>query len=124
MPGGHSIARQPLLGVLVPSPVARGMGRLLLHDLIQPSFSFLVGVALPFSLAGRLARGQSKIRMTAHALWRSLILVFLGVFLRSLEQYADQFHVRGYAQPDRPRLHVSFRAGLLLATSSVGRLWR
>ena len=28
-----------------------------LHDLIQPSFSFLVGVALPFSMAGRLARG-------------------------------------------------------------------
>ena len=54
-----------------------------LHDLIQPSFSFLVGVALPFSLAGRLARGQSAAWMTAHALWRSLILVFLGVFLRS-----------------------------------------
>jgi heparan-alpha-glucosaminide N-acetyltransferase len=54
-----------------------------LHDLIQPSFSFLVGVALPFSLAGRLARGQSKLKLTAHALWRSLILVFLGVFLRS-----------------------------------------
>ncbi len=54
-----------------------------LHDLIQPSFSFLVGVALPFSLAGRLLRGQSKAKMTAHALWRSLILVFLGVFLRS-----------------------------------------
>ena len=30
-----------------------------LHDLIQPSFSFLVGVALPFSLASRAARGQS-----------------------------------------------------------------
>ena len=29
-----------------------------LHDLIQPSFSFLVGVALPFSLASRLARGR------------------------------------------------------------------
>ena len=54
-----------------------------LHDLIQPSFSFLVGAALPFSLASRLARGQSKARMTLHALWRSLILVFLGVFLRS-----------------------------------------
>ena len=27
-----------------------------LHDLIQPSFSFLVGVALPFSLASRTAR--------------------------------------------------------------------
>jgi heparan-alpha-glucosaminide N-acetyltransferase len=54
-----------------------------LHDLIQPSFSFLVGVALPFSLDSRLARGQSKARMTAHALWRSLILVALGIFLRS-----------------------------------------
>ncbi len=60
-----------------------------LHDLIQPSFSFLVGVALPFSLASRLARGQSKARMTAHALWRSLILVVLGVFLRSTHQSAD-----------------------------------
>ncbi len=55
-----------------------------LHDLIQPSFSFLVGVALPFSMAGRLARGQSKARMTAHALWRSLVLIALGIFLRSL----------------------------------------
>src|SRR5512133_2480103 len=28
-----------------------------LHDLIQPSFSFLVGVALPYSIASRLAKG-------------------------------------------------------------------
>ena len=54
-----------------------------LHDMIQPSFSFLVGVALPFSMASRLARGSRKAWMTAHAVWRSLILVFLGVFLRS-----------------------------------------
>lgn len=56
-----------------------------LHDLIQPSFSFLVGVALPFSLASRLARGQSRARMTLHALWRALLLVLLGVFLRSTD---------------------------------------
>ena len=55
-----------------------------LHDLIQPSFSFLVGVALPFSLANRAARGQSQGRMTVHALWRALLLVLLGVFLRSI----------------------------------------
>lgn len=54
-----------------------------LHDLIQPSFSFLVGVALPFSIASRLAKGQTPTRMWFHALWRSLILVLLGVFLRS-----------------------------------------
>ena len=62
-----------------------------LHDLIQPSFSFLVGVALPFSLANRLARGESKARMTAHALWRSLVLVLLGVFLRSRHQGQTYF---------------------------------
>jgi len=55
-----------------------------LHDLIQPSFSFLVGVALPFSLASRMARGESVRRMTLHALWRALLLILLGVFLRSL----------------------------------------
>jgi heparan-alpha-glucosaminide N-acetyltransferase len=55
-----------------------------LHDLIQPSFSFLVGVALPFSLASRAARGQSRGRMAGHALWRSVLLILLGVFLRSI----------------------------------------
>ena len=54
-----------------------------LHDLIQPSFSFMVGVALPFSIANRLGRGQSRGQMTLHAFWRALVLVLLGVFLRS-----------------------------------------
>jgi heparan-alpha-glucosaminide N-acetyltransferase len=54
-----------------------------LHDLIQPSFSFLVGVALPFSIASRMARGQSRSAMTWHALWRAVLLILLGVFLRS-----------------------------------------
>ncbi len=62
-----------------------------LHDLIQPSFSFLVGVALPFSIAGRLARGQSPTRMTAHALWRAFLLVALGVFLRSTHHSQTYF---------------------------------
>ncbi len=54
-----------------------------LHDLIQPSFSFLVGAALPFSLARRAAAGQPQGRLTLHAFARALILVLLGVFLRS-----------------------------------------
>jgi len=57
-----------------------------LHDLIQPSFSFLVGVALPFSISNRMARGQSRAAVTAHALWRSALLILLGVFLRSIGQ--------------------------------------
>lgn len=54
-----------------------------LHDMIQPSFSFLVGVALPFSIAARIAKGQSPVAMWVHGLWRALILVLLGVALRS-----------------------------------------
>ncbi|MBP6821335.1 MAG: DUF5009 domain-containing protein, partial [Acidobacteria bacterium] len=55
-----------------------------LHDLIQPSFSFLVGVALPYSIASRQAKGESQSKMFAHAAWRALILILLGVFLRSV----------------------------------------
>jgi predicted acyltransferase len=52
-------------------------------DLIQPSFMFMVGVALPFSLASRRAKGQSFARMLSHALYRSVALIALGIFLRS-----------------------------------------
>jgi heparan-alpha-glucosaminide N-acetyltransferase len=62
-----------------------------LHDLIQPSFTFLVGVALPFSLAGRAGRGQSRPRLIAHAIWRALVLVLLGIFLRSVGQPQTNF---------------------------------
>jgi len=55
-----------------------------LHDLIQPAFSFLVGAAMAFSLAARLTRGQAFPRMLVHAVWRSVALVLLGIFLRSL----------------------------------------
>jgi heparan-alpha-glucosaminide N-acetyltransferase len=57
-----------------------------LHDLIQPAFSFLVGAALPFSLASRRARGETFWRMLGHAIWRSAALILLGIFLRSLER--------------------------------------
>jgi heparan-alpha-glucosaminide N-acetyltransferase len=54
-----------------------------LHDLIQPAFSFLVGAALPFSIASRKMKGQAFGPMLAHAARRALILIFLGIFLRS-----------------------------------------
>ena len=55
-----------------------------LHDLIQPSFSFLVGVAVPYSIAGRMARGATFGGLFRHTLVRSLILILLGIFLRSM----------------------------------------
>ena len=62
-----------------------------LHDLIQPSFTFLVGVALPFSIASRLAKGQPFGIMLGHAIWRSFLLVALGVFLRSVNANQTNF---------------------------------
>src|SRR5215510_13801351 len=62
-----------------------------LHDTIQPGFSFLVGVALPYSIASRLAKGGRFGSMFAHALWRSLLLVALGVFLRSTHSTQTYF---------------------------------
>src|SRR5215471_16914002 len=55
-----------------------------LHDLIQPAFSFLVGAALPFSIASRQKKGQTFGQMVGHAAWRALLLIALGIFLRSL----------------------------------------
>jgi predicted acyltransferase len=52
-------------------------------DLIQPSFMFMVGVALPYSLAGRLARGVSYPRILVHTVWRAAALVLLAIFLSS-----------------------------------------
>ena len=54
-----------------------------LWDLIQPAFMFMVGVALPWSIANRQARGENFGKMLVHALRRALILVLLGVFLTS-----------------------------------------
>src|SRR5262245_28989597 len=48
-----------------------------LHDLIQPSFSFLVGVVLPFSIEKRRACGQTFAAMAVHAAGRALILILL-----------------------------------------------
>lgn len=55
-----------------------------LHDLIQPSFTFLVGVVLPYSMASRKKNGASTGSLLRHTLKRSLILIFLGIFLRSM----------------------------------------
>ncbi len=62
-----------------------------LHDLIQPAFSLLVGVSLPFSIMSRRAKGQGFRQTFGHAVWRSLILIFLGIFLRSFGHHQTNY---------------------------------
>lgn len=52
-------------------------------DLIQPSFMFMVGAAMAFSYVKRKQQGQSYQRMLGHAVWRSIVLILLGIFLIS-----------------------------------------
>ena len=62
-----------------------------LHDVIQPSFTFLVGVVLPYSMGARVSQGASFPRLLRHTIIRSLILIFLGIFLRSMHSKQTNF---------------------------------
>lgn len=76
-----------------------------LHDVIQPGFFFLVGVALSFSIAARRRRGQAFGAMLGHALRRSLILVGLGLLVIAMHprqwiwQFDDTLAQIGLAYP-------------------------
>lgn len=62
-----------------------------LHDLIQPSFTFLVGVVLPFSIESRKNKGATHVSLLQHTIKRALILIFLGIFLRSIHAKQTYF---------------------------------
>jgi predicted acyltransferase len=52
-----------------------------LWDLIQPSFMFMVGIAVPLSCAKRREAGQSFLGMTWHAFTRAVLLILIAVVL-------------------------------------------
>lgn len=66
-------------------------GGMSLHDTIQPGFTFLVGVALPYSLRSRIRKQQPFRSMLLHTIWRSILLVLLGIFLRSTHSAITNF---------------------------------
>ncbi len=90
-----------------------------LHDLIQPSFSFLVGVALPYSLASRVARGASVAAQFGHAVRRSLILILLGIFLRSIHSSQTNFTF----EDTLTQIGLGYPFLFLLGTASVRTQW-
>jgi heparan-alpha-glucosaminide N-acetyltransferase len=47
-------------------------------DLIQPAFTFMVGVAMPFSIARRTAQGSSGMGVFKHVAWRAFLLIALS----------------------------------------------
>ena len=63
-------------------------------DLIFPFFLFMVGVAMSFSMASRVRRGESRQQLLKHALWRGLLIFTIGVALHGLQR-AIPLHTQG-----------------------------
>ena len=75
------------LGVLQSSPNWAWLARQVDHtdwtgctfwDLIQPAFTFMVGMAMPFSFARRTVEGATTFDLFKHVAWRSLVLIVLS----------------------------------------------
>lgn len=52
-------------------------------DFIFPSFLFLAGISLVFSISSRQQRRQSFFRILVHVLWRTLILIAIGFLVNA-----------------------------------------
>jgi predicted acyltransferase len=53
-------------------------------DLIQPAFMFMVGVAMPFALASRMAKGATQRQLFGHIAARSFRLILMSQILISI----------------------------------------
>lgn len=70
-------------------------------DWIFPFFLFMVGIALPFSIASRRRQGATDAEIMRHAVTRGLILFALGVFEKNfpfLSTAWDTFRIPGVLQ--------------------------
>lgn len=89
-----------------------------LHDLIQPSFYFLVGAALVVSLQRRLSSGQRAGALVRHAFARSVILIVVGMCMVAVHprhwvwDFNDTLTQIGLAYPF-----------LFLIATRPGRVW-
>lgn len=103
-------------------------------DLVQPFFMFIVGVAMPFSYAKRIKRGDSKRKITQHIVQRSIILLAFGVGLHCgyshklvwelwnvLSQLSATILIAYFLMRYKPSVQIVASLGLLLLTEILYR---
>jgi predicted acyltransferase len=56
-------------------------------DLVFPTFLFLVGIAIVFSIASRISRGETKSVLMMHAFRRAAIIFVLSLFVHGFPHY-------------------------------------
>jgi predicted acyltransferase len=54
-------------------------------DLIQPAFTFMVGIAMPFAFARRISNGATFAQLFRHVAWRSFMLIVLSNVLSNFD---------------------------------------
>ena len=64
-------------------------------DLVFPTFLFVVGVSIVFSIEARLKRGDSRAKLAWHSLRRAAVLYMLGVLVNGFPHY-HLAHLRFY----------------------------
>jgi predicted acyltransferase len=137
----YDLLVDPALG----SPVLAAIGTQFHHhawhglhlwDLVQPFFMFIVGVALPFSVAAREQRGDSRRTIAVHAVQRAILLLLLGWavycirpgyitfrFQNVLAQLSVTYLIAFLMMRRSARAQVAFSVALLLGTELLFRLF-
>ena len=64
-------------------------------DLVFPTFVFVVGISIVFSVQARLARGASKAELARHTVIRAAVLIVFGIIVNSFPYFAWA-HMRFY----------------------------
>ena len=92
------------------------------YNLIFPLFIFLVGVALPFSLSKRIARGESKGRLYWKICRRTVLLVLLGMICTNKLLLFDFSNLRYVSVLEKIGLAYFFAAIITMHTTARGRI--
>lgn len=68
-------------------------------DLVFPTFLFVVGASIVFSIRARLNRGNSRAMLAWHALRRAVVLFLCGVFVNGFPRFhLDHLRIYGVLQ--------------------------
>src|SRR4029077_1294803 len=59
----------------------KGSSGMTFVDLVFPAFLFIVGMSVPFSLGGRMAKGEPFLKTLGHIAIRTLSLLFIGILM-------------------------------------------
>ena len=89
------------------------------YDLIFPLFMFIAGVAVPFSFASHLARGESSARLHLRIIRRGILLVLLGLVINGILSFDFTLH---FAQDASGHRHLVTDFSHVRFPSVLGRI--